>query len=188
MVAYVKENFFLVLTTVLLLFLVSSSNGNFSMMITENEIDTICAKKFLNSSLCYELLKSTPKIATLDFYGLTKFLINYDYRNVSDAMNQIKLSAGNATDLQTIDLCVRLYENTLHDTGLIFEALAAENYVRVVDYIFRLIGDVSACQEELLIMKPRLEDSITRNNVVMNISSIIAYILECYLVKDKTKC
>lgn len=76
------------------------------------------------------------KIATLDFYGLTKFLIKYEYQNFSDALNQIKFSAGNETDLHTIDLCVRLYEDTLDDTGLILKVLAAKKKnLRVGDYI-----------------------------------------------------
>ncbi|KAF8062602.1 hypothetical protein N665_1196s0008 [Sinapis alba] len=188
MVAYLKNNFFLLLTAVLFPFVVSSSYKNFSMMVTENEINNICTSKYVNSSFCYELLKSTPKIATLDFYGLTKFLIKYEYRNVSDALNQIKLSAGNATDLQTIDLCVRLYEDTLDDTGLILKALAAKKYFSVSDYISALNADVDTCTDELVIMKPRLEVLIRRSKVIINISSIIFCILDCYLIKEKPEC
>ena len=183
-----KQNFFLVLTIVLLRFVVSSSNGNFSMMVTKNEIDIICTKKYVNSSLCYDLLKSIPKISTLDFNGLTKFLIKYQSRNVSDALNQIQMSAGNATDLQTIDLCVRLYENTLYDTDHILKALAAKKYFNVNIYITGLDANMGTCREELVVMKPRLEVLITRNKVITNLSSIIVCILECYLAKEKAYC
>ncbi|CAN6895709.1 unnamed protein product [Brassica oleracea] len=188
MVAYIKKNFFLVLTIVLLRFVVSSSNGNFSMMVTKNEIDIICTKKYVNSSLCYDLLKSIPKISTLDFNGLTKFLIKYQSRNVSDALNQIQMSAGNATDLQTIDLCVRLYENTLYDTDHILKALTAKKYFNVNIYITGLDANMGTCREELVVMKPRLEVLITRNKVITNLSSIIVCILECYLAKEKAYC
>ncbi|KAF8062604.1 hypothetical protein N665_1196s0010 [Sinapis alba] len=187
MVAYIKENLFLVLTIVLLPFVVSSY-GNFSMMVTKNEIDIICTKKDVNSSLCYELLKSIPKISALDFDGLTKFLIKYQSRNVSDALNQIKLSAGNATDLRTIDLCVQLYENTLYDTDHILKALAAKKYYNVSIYIIGLDANMDTCRDELVIMKPRLEVLIARNNVITNLSSIILFILDCYLAKEKEYC
>ncbi|WZZ09358.1 hypothetical protein YC2023_095279 [Brassica napus] len=163
MVAYLKNNFFLVLTIVVLPFVVSSSYGNFSTMVTKDEINIICTKEYVNSSLCFELLKSIPKISALDFNGLTKFLIKYQSRNVSDALNQIKMYAGNATDLQTIDLCVRLYENTLYDTDHILKALAAKKYFIVNIYITGLDANMGICREELVVMKPRLEVLITRN-------------------------
>ena len=189
MAAYLKKNVFLVLTIVVLPFVLSSSYGNFSMMVTKNEINNICTKKYVNSSLCYELLKSTPKIATLDFSGLVKYLIKYQSHNVSDAMNQIKLSAGNATDLQTIDLCVRLYENVLYDTDHhILTALAAKKYFNVHVYISGSNANIGTCRDELVEMKPRLEVLITRSNVISNIYSIIVCILNCYLQDEKTQC
>ncbi|WZZ80070.1 hypothetical protein YC2023_100642 [Brassica napus] len=139
---------------------------NVNIYITENEIDIICTKKYVNSSLCYDLLKSIPKISTLDFNGLTKFLIKYQSRNVSDALNQIQMSAGNATDLQTIDLCVRLYENTLYDTDHILKALTAKKYFNVNIYITGLDANMGTCREELVVMKPRLEVLITRNKQI----------------------
>ncbi|CAN7032047.1 hypothetical protein BRARA_H01112 [Brassica rapa] len=188
MVAYLKNNFFLVLTIVVLPFVVSSSYGNFSTMVTKDEINIICTKEYVNSSLCFELLKSIPKISALDFNGLTKFLIKYQSRNVSDALNQIKMYAGNATDLQTIDLCVRLYENTLYDTDHILKALATKKYFIVNIYITGLDANMGICREELVVMKPRLEVLITRNKVITNLSSIILCILECYLAKEKAYC
>ncbi|CAH8355400.1 unnamed protein product [Eruca vesicaria subsp. sativa] len=149
MVAYLKKNFFLVLTIVLLPFVVSSSYGDFSMMVAKNEIDFICTRKDVNSSLCYELLNSIPKISALDFTGLTEFLIKYQSRNVSDGLNQIKSSAGNATDLQTIDLCVRLYENTLYYTDHILKALAAKKYFNVNIYITGVDANMDVCRDEL---------------------------------------
>ena len=104
-------------------------------------------------------------------------------------MNQIKLSAGNATDLQTIDLCVRLYENVLYDTDHhILTALAAKKYFNVHVYISGSNANVGTCRDELVEMKPRLEVLITRSNVISNIYSIIVCILNCYLQDEKTQC
>ncbi|KAF8062603.1 hypothetical protein N665_1196s0009 [Sinapis alba] len=188
MVPYVKKNFILVLTIVLFSFVVSSSYANFSMMVTKDEIDTICTKESIDSSICYELLKPISKFATFDFSDLVKFLIKYQSRNVSDAMNQIKLSAGNATDLQTIDLCVELYEDALHDSDLSLKALADKKYFDVINKIIGLDTVISTCTDELVQMKPRLEVLIKRSNVIRKIPSIIFYILQCYLAKEKTKC
>ncbi|KAL9309219.1 hypothetical protein AtNW77_Chr1g0049691 [Arabidopsis thaliana] len=41
----------------------------------------MCAPMAVNTSFCYEFMKSIPQIATLDIYDLTKFLINYDFQN-----------------------------------------------------------------------------------------------------------
>lgn len=183
-----KKNFFLVLTIVLLPFVVSSSYVNFGMMVTKDEIDIICTKESVDSSLCYELLKPISKIVTLDFSDLVKLLIKYQSRNISDAINQIKSSAGNATDLQTIDLCVRLYEDALQDSDLSLEALMDKKYFDVKNKLISVDTDISTCSDELVQMKPRLEVLIKRGNVIRKLPSIIVYILQCYIVKEKAKC
>lgn len=85
-------------------------------------------KKYLNSSLCYELLKS----------NLTNFRFSWSYQ-ISDQIwvskrfrctKPNKIVCRQCNDLQTIDLSVRLYEDTLDDSDLILKALAAKRYIR----------------------------------------------------------
>ncbi|CAL9247752.1 unnamed protein product [Arabidopsis halleri] len=90
MVAYIDKNFSPACLLVLLLFVVSSY-AKFSTMVTTYEIHTLCTKPGVKSSLCFEVLKATPEIARLDFYGLAKYLINYHAQNISDTLKQFKL-------------------------------------------------------------------------------------------------
>ncbi|CAN6901792.1 unnamed protein product [Brassica oleracea] len=186
--AYFKKNFLLAI--MVLFHLVVSSYARFSMMVTKGEIEAICTKENLNHSLCFELLKPTPEIATLDFSGLAKFLITYQARNTSDTLKQIKLFEGNTTgtDLQTVQLCVQLYEDSLFHNDRALEVLATNDYDRLNVEVGFTLSYMFTCIDELSTMKPIPQVLITKSSDIKNMSSIILVILECFLRKVKTRC
>ncbi|WZZ25461.1 hypothetical protein YC2023_008862 [Brassica napus] len=162
MVAYIKNNFFLVFMIVLLL--VVSSYARFSMMVTKGEVESICNKKDVDSTLCFEVLKPNPTIAKLDFTGLANFLINYTSRNISDVLKEIKLYESNTTDLQTIKLCEELYDLSLFSDDHALKALAAKNYDSVNFKVGGTLENIVTCNEELSTMKPVPQSLIAKNN------------------------
>lgn len=189
MVAYARKHFSLALLLGLHL-LVISSHAKFSMMVTKSEIDSIC-KEGVNSSLCFEILKSTPEIATLDFSGLTKFLIDYQTRNVSDTLKQVKLFAENTTDFRSHNIyssCLDLYESYFSYRGDTLKALATKDYDTLNVMVSGTITGMSDCNDELLTINPIPQLLITKGIIIKNQSSIILVILECFLRKDKTRC
>ncbi|KAL1202313.1 Pectinesterase inhibitor [Cardamine amara subsp. amara] len=98
MVAYVKNNILLGLTTILILFVVSSF-ARFSMEVTESEVNNICTQQGINNaSFCFEVLRLSPEIATLDLSGLAKFVINYNSRITSDMLKQFQSHVNSTTD------------------------------------------------------------------------------------------
>ncbi|CAF2071010.1 unnamed protein product [Brassica napus] len=186
MVAYIKNNFFLVFMIVLLL--VVSSYARLSMMVTKGEVESICNKKDVDSTLCFEVLKPNPTIAKLDFTGLANFLINYTSRNISDVLKEIKLYESNTTDLQTIKLCEELYDLSLFSDDHALKALAAKNYDSVNFKVGGTLENIVTCNEELSTMKPVPQSLIAKNNVIKNLSGIVLTILECFIRKGSRLC
>ncbi|CAN6921770.1 unnamed protein product [Brassica oleracea] len=186
MVAYIKNNFSLFFIIVLLL--VVSSYARLSMMVTKGEIESICNKKYVDSTLCFEVLKPNPTIAKLDFTGLANFLINYTSRNVSDVLKEIKLYEGNTTDLQTIKLCEELYDLSLFSDDHALKALAARDYDSVNFKVGGTLENMVTCNEELSTMKPVPQSLIAKNNVIKNLSGIVLTILECFIRKGSRLC
>ncbi|ESQ35694.1 hypothetical protein EUTSA_v10009973mg [Eutrema salsugineum] len=187
MVAYLKKNVLLVFI-VAILFLVVSSDARLSMMVTKTEIDSICTSKYINSSHCFEVLNSIPKIAKLDFPGLTKVLISYQSLAISKTLKQIKLLERNTTDWKTINLCGRLYEGALHDNDRSLGFLAAKDYD---SFYYRISGvsiNIATCNDELKTMKPIPQFLIMESTVIDNIVLMIERILECYITKETVKC
>ncbi|ESQ35693.1 hypothetical protein EUTSA_v10010004mg [Eutrema salsugineum] len=166
MVAYLRKNVLLVFIVAILFFVVSSY-ARFSMMVTKSEIDSTCKDKYFNSSLCFDVLNSTPNIGKLDFSGLTKVLISHQFRNISNTLKQIKMSEGNSTDWQAINLC----------------GLRCLN-VRITG----VSTDIETCMDAVSTMKPIPQFLIMESTVINNIGSIILKILECYIRKEKIRC
>uniref|UniRef100_A0A0D3A5K1 Pectinesterase inhibitor domain-containing protein n=1 Tax=Brassica oleracea var. oleracea TaxID=109376 RepID=A0A0D3A5K1_BRAOL len=154
------------------------------MMVTKGEIESICNKKYVDSTLCFEVLKPNPTIAKLDFTGLANFLINYTSRNVSDVLKEIKLYEGNTTDLQTIKLCEELYDLSLFSDDHALKALAARDYDSVNFKVGGTLENMVTCNEELSTMKPVPQSLIAKNNVIKNLSGIVLTILECFIRKE----
>lgn len=79
MVTYIKKKKKLFSIPIVLVLFVSSSYAKSGMMkVTKDKIETICTQDpTINSTYCFEILKPTIKIATLDLSGLAKYLINY---------------------------------------------------------------------------------------------------------------
>ena len=186
MVAYIKNNFFLVFMIVLLL--VVSSYARLSMMVTKGEIESICNKKDVDSTLCFEVLKPNPTIAKLDFTGLANFMINYTSRNVSDVLKEIKLYEGNTTDLQTIKLCEEMYDLSLIWDDHALKALGAKDYDSVNFNVGGTLGNMITCNEELSTMEPVPQSLIAKNTVIKNLSNIVLTILECFIRKGSIYC
>ncbi|CAF2149352.1 unnamed protein product, partial [Brassica rapa subsp. trilocularis] len=182
MVAYIKNNFFLVFMIVLLF--VVPSYARLSMMVTKGEIESICNKKYVDSTLCFEVLKPNPTIAKLDFTGLANFLINYTSRNVSDVLKEVKLYEGNTTDLQTIKLCEEMYDLSLFWDDHALKDLAAKDYDGVNSNVGGTLENMVTCNEELSTMKPVPQSLIAKNNVIKNLSGIVLTILECFIRKE----
>ncbi|KAL1188659.1 Pectinesterase inhibitor 1 [Cardamine amara subsp. amara] len=187
MVAHVNKSFSLGLIVVLGLFVVSSY-ARFSMMVTKDEIHAICTKKGVNSSLCFEILKPTPEILALDFSGLIKFLINYESRNVSDTLNQLKLFAENTTSTDyrsTYRECVQLYEMAVDDFDTSLKALAAKDYDGLNLGIGASLTEMDTCEDDLLTINPLPHFFIKRGTLIKNLCSINLVILECFLREKK---
>ncbi|CAN7109576.1 unnamed protein product, partial [Brassica rapa subsp. narinosa] len=138
----------------------------------ESEIESICNKKDVDSTLCFEVLKPNPTIAKLDFTGLANFMINYTSRNISDVLKEIKLYESNTTDLQTIKLCEELYDLSLFSDDHALKALAAKNYDSVNFKVGGTLENIVTCNEELSTMKPVPQSLIAKNNVIKNLSGI----------------
>ncbi|KAH0902031.1 hypothetical protein HID58_041534, partial [Brassica napus] len=148
-------------------------------------VESICNKKDVDSTLCFEVLKPNPTIAKLDFTGLANFLINYTSRNISDVLKEIKLYESNTTDLQTIKLCEELYDLSLFSDDHALKALAAKNYDSVNFKVGGTLENIVTCNEELSTMKPVPQSLIAKNNVIKNLSGIVLTILECFIRKDQ---
>ncbi|EOA34043.1 hypothetical protein CARUB_v10021543mg [Capsella rubella] len=186
MVASVKNNNFLVSIVVLLL-VVSSSYARFNMMITKSEIDSICTKEKTLSSLCFEVLKPTSKIAALDLSGLAKFFINYQSQNITYALKQLKLLVENTTNFHSRSIyldCVENYGNALYNNKISLEDLEAKNYDAINARIGTTIAWMYQCIDDLSTIKPMPQFFIKRSNVIGDLSSIILVILEFFLQKD----
>lgn len=189
MVAYVQKNVFLVCLMALLL-LADLSDARFIKKITKSEIDSLCTRKGIDSSLCFEVLKSTPQIATLDFSGLAKYLINYDSRKTSDLLKQFQSLFNSTTDpsakgsyqvcSETFGLAVSCFDSAL-------EALATKDYDTLNDKAGCTLGMADTCMEELSSFKPNPQ-LVERVSIVENVSTIVLTILECYLRKEKIRC
>ncbi|CAH8322435.1 unnamed protein product [Eruca vesicaria subsp. sativa] len=187
MVAYDKKNFSLA-PIVVLIFLVVSSYARFNMMVTKDDIKRICTKKDINSVLCFEILKLTPETAPLDFSCLAKYLLDYQYRNISDALEQFKLAERNTTNLQAIKLCEELYGNVLYDKNKTLSALADKDYDMFNMYTGATGTEMHTCSDELSKVKPIQQVLITRSLAIEDISDIILVILECFIREPKLKC
>ncbi|KAL0697607.1 hypothetical protein Bca4012_053729 [Brassica carinata] len=188
MAAYIKKNFLLALMVLFLL--VVSSYARFNMMVTKGEIESICTKEDVNHSLCFEILKLTPEIAKLDFYGLAKFLINYQTRNTSDTLKQIKMFEGNTTgaDLKTVQLCEEMYDDSLFHNDRALKVLATKDYDSLNTEVGFTLSYMNTCNDGLSTMKPVPQVMIKKNSDISNMSSIILVILECFLRKEKIRC
>ncbi|XP_013625000.1 PREDICTED: uncharacterized protein LOC106331228 [Brassica oleracea var. oleracea] len=162
-----------------------SSYARFSMMVTEDEIESICNRKDVDSTLYFEVLKPNPK---LDFIGLAIFLINYTSRNVSDTLKQLKLYESNTTDWQTIKLCKEMYESSLYRDDFALKALAAKDYDTVNINAGVASDNMITCNEELSTLKPVPQSLITKNTVIENLSNIVLTILECFIRKESRLC
>ncbi|KAF8062601.1 hypothetical protein N665_1196s0007 [Sinapis alba] len=166
MAAYIKKNFLLALMVLFLL--VVSSYARFNMMI----------------------LNPTPEITKLDFSGLVKFLINYQTRNTSDALKQIKMYEGNTTgeDLKAVKLCEELYDDSLFHNERALKVLATKDYDSLNIEVGFTLAYMDTCNDGLSKMKPVPQVVITKNSDISSMSSIVLVILECFLRKVKIRC
>ncbi|ESQ54227.1 hypothetical protein EUTSA_v10027565mg [Eutrema salsugineum] len=182
MVVYVKKNFSLAHIVVLLLFVVSSYARS-SMMVTKDEIEVICTKKDMqiNSSLCFEILKATPEAAKLDLPSLVKYLIEYQSRNVSDTLKQIKLFRGHTTDMRKMKDCEQLYEGALSGIDDSLKALAAKDYFLSHLRNAGTFPNMHTCIDTLSTMKPVPEVLSRRSSVIIDITNIICVIIDCFI-------
>ncbi|CAL9218388.1 unnamed protein product [Arabidopsis halleri] len=190
MVAYVKNNFLLVLIVVLLLFVVSSY-AKISTKVTTSEIRGICTHRDVNASFCYEFMKSSPQIATLDISDLAKFLINYDFQKTLDLMKHFQSLTNRTTDRSSRDsykLCSELFSLGIHSLEIAFKALATNDY----DTLNRTVGNMSDyaedCGSELSSVIKPIPQLLKGVSIVQNVSDIFLVILECFLRKEKTLC
>lgn len=183
MAAYIKKNTFLLALMVLFL-LVVSSYARFNMMVTKEEIESICTKDDVNQSLCFEILKPTPEIAKLDFSGLAKFFINYQTQNTLDAQKQVKMFEGNTTyeDSKKVKYCGVLYENSLIHNDMALSSLATKDYDSVKLNLQYPPPCMDACSEGLSTMRPVPQVMITKNSDIKAMSKIILVILDCYIL------
>ncbi|CAN7134407.1 unnamed protein product [Brassica rapa subsp. narinosa] len=184
MAAYIKKNFLLALMVLFLL--VVSSYARFNMMVTKGDIESICNKEDINHSLCFEILKPTPEITKLDFSGLANFLINYQSRNTSDTLKQIKMFEGNTTgeDLKSVQLCEEMYDDSLFHNDRALEVLATKDYDTLNIEIGFTLAYMDTCNDGLSTMKPTPQVIITKNSEISSMSGIILVILECFLRKS----
>ncbi|WZZ25459.1 hypothetical protein YC2023_008860 [Brassica napus] len=153
---------------------IKTDPNRLSMMVTKGEVESICNKKDVDSTLCFEVLKPNPTIAKLDFTGLANFLINYTSRNISDVLKEIKLYESNTTDLQTIKLCEELYDLSLFSDDHALKALAAKNYDSVNFKVGGTLENIVTCNEELSTMKPVPQSLIAKNNAYYLLASTAA--------------
>ncbi|ESQ54226.1 hypothetical protein EUTSA_v10027044mg [Eutrema salsugineum] len=169
MVVYVRKNFSLAHILVLLLFVMRSKS--------------ICTKKDMdiNSSLCFEILKATPETAKSDLPSLVKFLIDYQSRNVSDTLKQIKLFRGNTTDMRKMKDCEQLYEGALAGIDDSPNSLAAKDYYLAHLYNAGTFPNMHTCIDTLSTMKPVPEVLSTRSFVIIDITGIICVIIDCFM-------
>lgn len=188
MAAYIKKHFLLALMVLFLL--VVSSYARFNMMVTKRDIESICNKENINHSLCFEILKPTLEITKLDFSGLANFLINYQSRNTSDTLKQIKMFEGNTTgaDLKAVQLCEELYDDSLFHSDRALKVLATKDYDSLNIEVGFTLAYMDTCNDGLSTMKPTPQVIITKNSEISSMSSIILVILECFLRKVKIRC
>ncbi|EOA22222.1 hypothetical protein CARUB_v10002809mg [Capsella rubella] len=178
----VKNNIRLVLIVVLLIAV--SSHARFSIMVTKGVINSICTKDKRLSSLCFEVLKPTSEIAKLDLFGLTKYLINYQSRNLSDTMKQLKLFADNTTDFRTHNMyttCIEDYDSALYYNQYSLKDLAAKDYDGLNTRIGGVGPEMYACSDGLLTVKPIPQLLIKKCNFISDLSSIMLVILEYFI-------
>ncbi|CAH8389019.1 unnamed protein product [Eruca vesicaria subsp. sativa] len=185
--AYMKKNFLLALMVLLLL--VVSSYARFNMMVAKGKIESICTKD-VNHSLCFEILKPTPEIEKLDFSGLAKFVINYLSRYTSDTLNQVKMFEGNTTgaDLQTLQLCAELYDDSLFHNDRALKVLASKDYDNLNTEVGFTLAYTDTCNDELITMKPVPQVLFKKNSDINAMSNIILVILECFIREVKIRC
>ncbi|XP_010473026.1 PREDICTED: uncharacterized protein LOC104752551 [Camelina sativa] len=192
MVAYFKNNFFLV-PIVVLLFFVISSHAKFSTKVTKSEIIDICKQKDrdFNESVCFEVLESIPEIATLDYSDLAKYLINYDSRKISYMMKQFQSLENSTTDRSskgsykvcsgTFDLAIGCFDTALR-------SLADKDYLRFYDNVGCTVDMAATCRDELSTVvkaNPQLFKDIS---FVRDISFIVLLIRERFLCKGLPRC
>ncbi|WZZ25458.1 hypothetical protein YC2023_008859 [Brassica napus] len=128
------------------------------MMVTKGEIESICNKKDVDSTLCFEVLKPNPTIVKLDFTGLANFMINYTSRNVSDATRRIYRQ-----------ICEEMYNLSLIWDDHALKALGAKDYDSVNFNVGGTLGNMITCNEELSTMEPVPQSLIAKNTVIKNL-------------------
>ncbi|EOA28864.1 hypothetical protein CARUB_v10025108mg [Capsella rubella] len=182
MVTFVKN---LVLIVVLLL--VVSSYARFSIMVTKGVINSICTKDKDLSSHCFEVLKPSSEIEKLDLFGLTKYLINYQTRNISNTLKQLKLFADNTTDFRTHNMyldCIEVYNGALYNNQFSLKDLAAKDYNGLNDRLGGVTTQMYECSDELVTIKPIPQSLIMKCNFISDLSSIMLVILEYFIRKN----
>ncbi|KAL1208170.1 Pectinesterase inhibitor [Cardamine amara subsp. amara] len=192
MVAYISKNFSLGLIVILSLFVVSSY-ARLSMMVTKGEIDAICTKKGVNSTLCFEVLKPTPEISTLDISGLAKFVINYENQKVSDTQMHVTLFAVifksiNASKelCSAYQKCAYLYKDVSNSLDSSLKALAAKDYIALNVGVGASITKTNTCGHYLSTTKQMIpkdnqsiaEDLLMENTVIKDLFDIILVTLK----------
>lgn len=185
MAAYIKNNVSLVLIAIFLFF-VFSSYADFSMMVTKDDINNLCTRKEIDSSLCFEVINKIPGIATIDFSGVAKFLINRGSQKASALLKQFqsldRSSKGSfATCSETFDVATGCFDNAL-------KSLEIKDYVTLNFDLGCTINNADECTSELSSVKPSRPELVKEVSIVTNLSVINLNVLECYIVKEKTMC
>ncbi|CAA0283848.1 unnamed protein product [Arabidopsis thaliana] len=189
MVAYVKNNFLLVHIVVLLLFVVSSY-ARFNTKVTTDEICGMCARRAVNASFCYEFMKSSPQVATLDTYDLAKFFINYDFQNTFDLIKHFQSLTNSTTDPSSkgsYELCLHLF-NLINPLETALKALATNDYDTLNRNVDAMSQFAKECESELSSVIKPIPKLLKRVSIVENVSDIIFVIVECFLRKEETSC
>ena len=150
----------------------------------------MCAPMAVNTSFCYEFMKSIPQIATLDIYDLTKFLINYDFQITLDLTKHFQSLTNNTTDRSSKDsykLCLDLF-SLIDPLETALKALAANDYDTLNTNVGVMSQYAEECGSELSsIIKPisKLSKGVS---IVENVSDIVLVISEYFLRKKKIRC
>ncbi|CAD5312435.1 unnamed protein product [Arabidopsis thaliana] len=152
------------------------------MLVTKDQIHTICTKQDINSSYCFQVLNANPEIARLDFPSLFKFVLNYQAQNISDTLKQFKLSGGYTPGVESqYSLCIELYGWAFDNRDSTLRYLAAKDYNSVSTMIGGTLEDMFTCTDDLSTMKPVPQFFMTESNLIKELSKILAVILECFI-------
>ncbi|KAL9305770.1 putative pectinesterase inhibitor domain-containing protein [Arabidopsis thaliana] len=167
---------FLFANIVFFLVFVVSASARFSTEVTKSEINSICTHTDVDASLCFEFLNSSPQIAALDFYGLTKYLITYESRKFSDMLKQFQSLVNSTTDPSakgSYHVCVGTFDKGTGCFDDAFRHLASKDYI-TLEWSVECTFDMAAgCEDELSTFKPNpqlfKDISIVKNLSIMGL-------------------